>query len=271
MNQTQRRALTSMAVFVLASSFITTVWAESNSASVIGVSLGMPLIDAQQAAQENVPEMRFTEMNLDVGALWKSRIKGINYIGGFSAYTDYRSEAGNSKMMVMGHAPPNESQVSAIGRTSLLDEMSLTDFRSALIEKYGQPHFETKPGELRSIGGSLISWSLTKDGKPQTDVNTILACSRHGNKYAQDVVAFVNGLTFPEEQFYGQYKSCGFTLVVYAQQGQLPELVRSYNIILYNLNDIQKANAATLAMAEREAEKLDAQKIEDAKGKKPVL
>jgi hypothetical protein len=269
MNNLRSLTIASLNILFLAFNMIGITSASERS--IVGVHLGMTLDEAQVVVQESVPEIRLTELSGDVGSLWKSRIRGITYTSGIRGYTDYRSNIGASKIAIMGHAPPNEGKVSAIGRTANLEEMLLTDFRAALIEKYGNPNFETEPGELRSIGGVLISWSLTKDGKPQTSAENILACARHNNKQAQDTVGFVTGLTFPEEQFYGQYKDCGYTLVVIASQGRLPETVRAYSVILYDLNDIHKANSDTLAMAEREAKKLEEKQRKEAQGKKPQL
>ncbi|MEZ5553176.1 MAG: hypothetical protein R3E82_20005 [Pseudomonadales bacterium] len=240
-----------------------------NGPDVLGMSLGMTLEQAMSIAQAAIPRMPLKSFDTDVGSIWGTRIRGMRYTAGFTGR--YNDQTTNEKIAVAGFAPPRDGYVGAIGRTSYLGDMLYSDLRGSLIEKYGPPLYEGEPGSMRNVGSYFLSWSRDPDGNPLTDPEAIKACSRSGNNDAEDLAPAVMYLSDTKVQFNGQYDRCGFTMVVYAMPQDLLSLVRSYSIVLYDLNEIRKANAETIAVTEQQAQEIRSEREKSAQGRKPRL
>lgn len=236
---------------------------------VLGMSLGMSLEDALSVAQSAYPQMPLKFYDTDIGSIWDTRVRGMRYTAGFTGR--YNDRTTNEKIGVGGFAPPHDGYVGAIGRTSYLGDMLYSDLRASLIEKYGPPLYEGEPGSMRNVPSYVLSWSRDPEGTPLTDPEAIKACSRHGNNVGEDIAPAVMYLSDTKVQFNGQYDRCGFTMVVYAMPQDLLSLVRSYSIVLYDLNEIRRANAETIAVTEQQAEGIRSDREKSAQGKKPRL
>ena len=236
---------------------------------VLGVFLGMTLDEAMTVIGKDNPRMPLKPFETDVGSIWGTHIRGLRYTAGFTG--SYNDQNANEKISVAGFAPPRDGYVGAIGRTSYLGDMLYSDLRAALVEKYGSPLYEGEPGSMRNVTSYVLSWSRSPDGTPLTDPEVIKSCSRHGNNDAEDLAPGVMYLSDTKVQFNGQYDQCGFTMVVYAMPQDLLSLVRFYKIVLYDLNEIRKVNAETIAMTEQQAQGIRSEREQAAEGKKPRL
>ncbi len=241
---------------------------EPSGPDIIGVYLEMPLDDAFAAVSSAYPEIPLKMIQGDIGSIYRSRLQGLKYPGGFQG--EYFVPGSNEKISVLGYPPPHDGAVAAVGRFTYLDDMLMADLRDSLIEKYGEPLFEAEVGTA-GLSGHTLSWSLTRDGNPQTDPEMIKRCTATSNTQTWRMTGQVYLLWDTAEQMDGYFDPCGYTLVAVMHPTNLPTITRGLSMLMYDLNKIRTRTRDALDLAEQEAEKIESERERAAAGKKARL
>ena len=205
-----------------------------------------------------------------MGQVQLSRIHGgPKYDAGFQG--KYQSAGRNDSVVVMSYMPPNDGRVAGIARYTYTGEMLLSDLRASLVEKYGEPHLEIKPNTVLRKPHLIYSWSLTRDGKPQTDAATVIGCAynQSGNPFEQSAPVFIWDT---KGSYNGKYDQCGFTFAVFTAPAlRTPVTVIGFGVVMYDFNEIRKSARETWEETDRIAKELEAEKSKALSGKKPKL
>ncbi|MGE0625813.1 MAG: hypothetical protein AB7I04_14655 [Pseudomonadales bacterium] len=243
---------------------------EPTGPDVLGVYLGMPYREAYAVIAGTYPEMPLTPFQWWLAQVQKSRISGgPKYEAGFQGA--YNARERNDRIIVMAHMPPNEDRVAGIARYTYTGEMLLSEFRASLVEKYGEPHLEIPAGTVLRKPHRIYSWSLNRNGQPQTDPVPVISCV-----YQQAGSPWEGGapvtLWDTEEAFNGIYDDCGLTLaVVTLEPAQQPPRITGFGVVLYDLNEIRRTARQAWEDTDRMATRIEEDKEKTLSGKKPVL
>ena len=243
---------------------------------VVGLSLGMPMQEAEGVLKNYSDGLDVKLSEGDVGEIHRARVRGIKfpdfYLRGtttvvYDAMGARDFSQTNETFVIVGSPIPNEPNISAIGREVVLPkEMLLSDLRAALVEKYGEPLFEADQVGNRH---GMLSWSLTPDGDAQTDGQVVKSCTQGAGRFRLEVVSRIATLVDEDPLHYDR---CGFTFIVLHLAGKGPEFVQTYATVFYDFPGIMKNNAKTIAFTQVEADKLEAaERGEAAKVAKPAL
>ena len=239
---------------------------------VIGVYLDMPMDEALAVIAAEYPEIPMKPFQWSIGQVQNSRILGgEKYVAGYQG--TYNASGRTEAITLMSYMPPNDGRVAGITRYTFVGEMLLSDFLASIEEKYGKPLADVPADTILRKPYQVLSWSLTRDGKPQQDPLTIVSCvyqATSGNPWEH--AAQVN-LWDTKVAMNGQFDKCGFTFAILPTNlsNNMPPTIRGFGVTMYDFNKIRKAARETWEETDRIATQLEQEKAEKLAGKKPRL